>query len=344
MKFIEELRLYFNMIKFHRIKNAFSILKKEGWAGIKYHFYLVKDKEKGLKTKCIKEYTVFPFQEYKDIDSYEKVMFKTYQKPIVSIIIPVFNQFAYTYNCLRALKNCEGEEEFEIILADDCSTDLTIDIDKIVEGINVLHNKDNLQFLKNCNNASQKVRGKYIVFLNNDTQVQSNWLKALIELMEADESIGLAGSKLVYPNGFIQEAGGIVWSDGSVLQYGNGRQSGEDDLNIKRETDYISGASIIITRNLWEKIGGFDERFAPAYYEDVDLAFEVRKKGYKVVYQPESEVVHFEGVSELKDASRKDIINRNREKFIVKWKKILYKDFISFENYSKYCNNKTKKI
>ena len=111
--------------------------------------------------------------------------------------------------------------------------------------------------------------------------MQENWLLPLVELLEADASIGMTGSKLVYPDGRLQEAGGIFWKDASAWNYGHLQNPEDPEYNYVKEADYISGAAVMIRRSLWEEIGGFDERFAPAYYEDSDLAFEVRRHGYK---------------------------------------------------------------
>ena len=161
----------------------------------------------------------------------------------------------------------------------------------------ICRNSTNQGFLRNCNNAARHARGKYVMFLNNDTQVTENWLSSLVQLIESDPSIGMVGSKLVYPDGRLQEAGGIIWSDGSGWNYGRLDNPDKPEYNYVKDVDYISGAAILLSNELWNQIGGFDTRFAPAYCEDSDLAFEVRKAGYRVVYQPKSRVIHFEGVS-----------------------------------------------
>ena len=244
--------------------------------------------------------------EFKIGDLYRekgKINFPYAENPKVSIIIPVYNQVHYTYACLVSILENTGEFDYEIIIADDVSTDATKEIDKFVTGLVIARNESNQGFLRNCNNAAKKARGEYIFFLNNDTTVQKDWLPPLIRLLESDKSIGMVGSKLIYPDGRLQEAGGIIWSDGSGWNYGRCDDPNKPDYNYVRDVDYISGAAIMLSRKLWEDIGGFDERYAPAYCEDSDLAFEVRKRGLRVVYQPLSVVTHFEGVSNGTDVN-----------------------------------------
>ncbi|WP_051205580.1 glycosyltransferase [Butyrivibrio sp. FC2001] len=266
------------------------------------------------------------YTSHEKIEDYEKIDIPECLNPEVSIIIPVYNQFDYTYNCLKSIaQNTTSAITYEIIIADDVSTDFTTDLNSIAPNIKIVRNSENQRFLRNCNNAAKHAKGKYILFLNNDTQVQPDWLRPLVEIMENDESVGMTGSKLIYPDGKLQEAGGILWQDGSAWNYGNGQNASLSQFNYVKEADYISGAAIMIRRSLWEEIGGFDDRYAPAYYEDTDLAFEVRKHGYKVIYQPKSVVVHFEGKSNGTDTSTglKAYQVENGKKFYEKWKEEL---------------------
>lgn len=255
------------------------------------------------------------------IDDVEKLILPKCEKPLVSIIIPVYNQIHYTYNCLKSIIENSGDIAYEVIIGDDCSTDLTKDIKDFVENIYVSKTPENLRFLRNCNLAAKQARGKYILFLNNDTQVQKKWLSSLVDLIERDEKIGMVGSKLLYPDGTLQEAGGIIWENGNAWNYGNGQSPNKPEFNYVKEVDYISGAAIMIRAELWKEIGGFDELFSPAYCEDSDLAFEVRKRGYKLMYQPASVVVHFEGKSNGTDLSTgvKKYQIENSEKLKKKW-------------------------
>lgn len=268
------------------------------------------------------------FTEGVDVDDPTPLEIPRCDRPLVSIIIPVHNQFLLTYCCIRSIIETSSDIDYEIILGDDNSTDQTIDAHNIFEGVTVVRNVPNLGFTLNCNHAATKSRGKYLLFLNNDTIVRPNWLSSLVDVMESDDSVGMVGSKFLFPDGSLQEAGGIVWSDGAIWNYGRGQNPGDPEFNYLRETDYISGASIMISSALWNEIGGFDERYAPAYCEDTDLAFEVRKRGKKVVYQPRSEVIHFEGASNGKSVSSglKAYQVVNTEKFYDKWGDVIRSD------------------
>ena len=255
--------------------------------------------------------------------------------PTVSIIIPCYNQIAYTYACLKSILEHTTDVSYEVIIADDVSTDATANLSRYASGLVICRNKKNQGFLLNCNHAAKKARGKYIFFLNNDTQVTPGWLSSLVKLIESDPTIGMVGSKLVYPDGRLQEAGGIIWSDGSGWNYGRLDNPDKADYNYVKDVDYISGAAIMLSKKLWEQIGGFDTRFAPAYYEDTDLAFEVRKAGYRVVYQPLSKVIHFEGISNGTDVNGTGLKRYQAEnlvKFREKWAEELKKQCVNDGN------------
>ncbi|MEI4768846.1 glycosyltransferase [Psychrobacillus sp. FJAT-51614] len=272
--------------------------------------------------------TVAPLSILSNDQDYQKIIFDKNSKPIVSIIIPVYNKWEYTYSCLKSIFTNSQDIAFEVIIADDMSTDETANISEYVENIKAIRDGENRGFLLNCNNAAKFAEGKYVLFLNNDTQVQEGWLDSLVELIERDNQIGMVGSKLVYPDGRLQEAGGIIWNDASGWNFGRLDDPAKPEYNYVKEVDYLSGAAIMIKKELWDTIGGFDERYVPAYYEDTDLAFEVRKHGYKVMYQPKSVVVHFEGISHGTNESSniKSFQNKNKIKFFEKWEIELQND------------------
>jgi GT2 family glycosyltransferase len=215
----------------------------------------------------------------------------------VSIVIPVFNQFRFTQACLASLQEHQGTERFEVIVVDDCSTDETAEVVSRIPGVVYLRAEKNSGFIVSCNRGAEKARGKYIVFLNNDTLVRAGWLSALLDTFAEDSQAGVVGSKLIYPDGRLQEAGGLIWQDASGWNFGKFDESAKPEYNYLRETDYCSAAALMIPKELFHKVGGFDSRYAPAYYEDTDLCFKVRRDGYKVLYQPLSEIVHYEGAT-----------------------------------------------
>jgi GT2 family glycosyltransferase/glycosyltransferase involved in cell wall biosynthesis len=225
------------------------------------------------------------------------IEFPVQQQVEVSIIIPVFNQLRFTQACLDSLQEDQGTERFEVIVVDDCSTDGTAEAVPRIPGVIYLRNETNSGFIASCNRGAEAARGKYLVFLNNDTLVKPGWLTALIDTFAEEPRAGIVGSKLLYPNGRLQEAGGIIWRDASGWNYGKSDDPRKPEYNYLREVDYCSAAALMIPKSLFAGAGGFDSRYAPAYYEDTDLSFKVRRAGYKVLYQPLSEVVHYEGAT-----------------------------------------------
>lgn len=313
---------YIKAFNWMNIKFVCLALKRGGFKQVKKELNDFEYRMSGETDFSLQKPKIARVEEITHIEICEKLVFTKYACPRVSIVIPVYNQFTYTYNCLKSILENSGDVSYEIIIADDVSNDLTTRLSEVAENINIVRNKENQRFLRNCNNAAQYAKGEYILFLNNDTQVQENWLQPLVDLIERDETIGMVGSKLVYPDGTLQEAGGIIWGNGNAWNYGNGQNPANPEFNYVKEVDYISGAAIMIRTSLWKEIGGFDEYFAPAYCEDSDLAFEVRKHGYKLMYQPLSVVVHFEGKSNGTDLSSgvKQYQVDNSKKLQEKWK------------------------
>ena len=165
-------------------------------------------------------------------------------------------------------------------------------------------------------------------FLNNDTLVCEGWLEPLLRVFDQFPDAGLVGSKLLFPDGTLQEAGGIVWNDGSAWNYGRADDPDKPEYNYVREADYISGCAILVARGLWRELGGFDELFAPAYCEDSDLAFRVRAAGRKVYYCPFSAIVHLEGASQGTDVTSgiKAYQVANTRKLYDRWRETLTRE------------------
>ena len=254
--------------------------------------------------------------------SYQPFPMPGSEQPRVSIIIPVYNQLHHTWQCLHALADTASATAFEVIVVDDGSSDATASEVPRISGVRFHKNPQNLGFIGACNAGAELARGEYLFFLNNDTAVQPGWLEPLLRSFDEFSDVGLVGSKLVYPDGRLQEAGGIVFSDGSGWNYGRFDHPDDPRYDYPREADYCSGAAIMIRKSLFEQFGGFDSLYKPAYYEDTDLAFKVRSRGLRVIYQPASRVVHFEGITGGTDTSsgtkRFQVINQG--KFLERWK------------------------
>jgi len=240
----------------------------------------------------------------------------------VSIIIPVFNKVEYTKQCIHAIIRNTPAQLFDIIIIDNASTDDTKSYLQGLSGdVRIITNEQNVGYTIACNQGAAVAQGKYLVLLNNDTVPQPGWLESLIKLAEERPDAGAIGAKLVYPNGILQEAGGIVFQDGSGWNFGNGDDPNKPVYNVVSDVDYCSGACLLVKKELFDQVGGFDEQYAPAYYEETDLCFSLREKGYKTLYNPDVLVIHHESVTaglDLKSSFRK-YIEINRIKFSNKW-------------------------
>lgn len=255
----------------------------------------------------------------------KKPVFAVHDSYEVSIVIPVYNKKSYTLACLSSLTaNVSEEVRYEVIVIDNASSDGTSNALRKIPGLVYVRNEENMGFVDACNQGAKAAKGSYIVFLNNDTLVQKNWLESLLDTAKR-EGVGIAGSKLVYPSNKLQEAGGIIFNDASGHNYGRDGSPDDYKYNYVREVDYCSGASIIIRKNFFEKLGGFDRLYAPAYYEDTDLSFATRKAGLQVMYQPKSVIYHVEGGTAGTDTSSgfKRFQTINKAKFEKKWAKEL---------------------
>jgi GT2 family glycosyltransferase/glycosyltransferase involved in cell wall biosynthesis len=245
--------------------------------------------------------------------------------PRASIVIPVYGQFAHTLACLRALAAHPPRAQVEVIVVDDGSGDATATLLPQVAGLRYLRRAGNGGFIAACNDGAALARGGFLVFLNNDTVPQPGWLDALLRTFDDEPGTGIAGAQLLYPDGRLQEAGGVVFSDGSAWNYGRFNDPRDPRFAMLRDADYVSGAALAIPRAIFLALGGFDARYAPAYYEDTDLAFAARAAGHRVVYQPFARVLHDEGTSAGTDTGSgvKSAQVRNRGVFAEKWRDAL---------------------
>ena len=253
------------------------------------------------------------------------VQLRTSTSALLSIIVPVHGKWEYTRACLLSIEQHRPTVPFEVLVVDDASPDHTAELVAASPGVRLVRTERNLGFIGACNLGASHARGAYLLFLNNDTEVRSGALDALVDAADSDDRIGLVGTMLVYPDGRLQESGGIIWADGSGWNYGRGCDAGAPEFGVRRDVDYCSGAAILVRRDLFKRLGGFDQRYAPAYYEDTDLAFAIRATGHRTIVEPRAVVVHHEGVSHGTDltAGIKRYQEINRAQFVDKWASVL---------------------
>ncbi len=301
------------------LREAIKVIRQEGIV-----IFLVKVKQRLLPRKA-------PLPVYTLVTEYRRIRLPVVETPKVSIVIPVFGKSLYTFNCLLSVAGNTADVSYEVIVVDNASSDDTLEMLSLVDNVVVLRNRENVGFVDACNIGGAAARGESILFLNNDTMVTPGWLSALQRIFDENPLCGAAGSKLIYPDGSLQEAGGIIWKDASGWNYGKFDDPEKPEYNYLREVDYCSGAALMVRKDLFREIGGFDRRFAPAYWEDSDLCFSIRDLGYKVFYQPESVVVHFEGISAGTSTASgmKKYQEINTAKFVEKWSVELEKQYVN---------------
>ncbi|MCC6453670.1 MAG: glycosyltransferase family 2 protein [Caldilineaceae bacterium] len=210
-----------------------------------------------------------------------------------SVIIPVWNGIDDLPACLSALAD-QSHTTLEIIAVDNASTDGSAHwIATYHPSVRLICNNENRGFGDACNTGMAQAGGDILVLLNQDTIVERGWLAALVSVLEENSDIGIAGSKALYPDGTIQHAGGVIDVRGASTHLGY-RQEDKGQFDHLADVEYVTGASLALRRTLYEQIGGFDPGFSPAYLEDVDLCWRARAAGWRVVYAPQSVLVHNE--------------------------------------------------
>ena len=244
--------------------------------------------------------------------------FPEINEPKISIILILYNRAELTLSCLESISK-SSFKSLEVIIVDNCSTDLTKNLLQQVRGAKIIYNEENLHFLLACNQATQIARGNYLLFLNNDAQILGDSLNIAIETIESASDIGAVGGKIILPDGTLQEAGSIIWEDGSCLGYGRGDSPTAPQYMFERSVDYCSGAFLLTDRNLFLNMGGFDENYQPAYYEETDYCVRLLRSGKRIIYNPRISILHYEFASSKSSEASGEAIElqkRNQNLFI----------------------------
>jgi GT2 family glycosyltransferase len=257
--------------------------------------------------------------------AHRRLEFPQIADPVVSIVVPVFRRADLTKRCLESVAAFTSGVSYEVIVIDDGADSQNKRALRSLSGARVITNQSNLGYLRSINRAAATARGRWLVLANNDIEVQPGWLEALVACGESSDDVAVVAPMYVYPDGRLNEAGAVVWSDGTGANYGRGDQSASWRYSYRREIDYASAAALLVRRDFWEARGGYDERFLPMYYEDTDLCFDAREKGFRVLYEPEARVIHLEGATAGTNLSsgHKRHQEENRARFVAKWRRRL---------------------
>jgi GT2 family glycosyltransferase len=218
------------------------------------------------------------------------------ETPEVSILLVLYNQAELTFACLTSIVETLSSASFgvEVVIVDNASSDLTGELLGRVEGATVVANGANLHFLKAANLAAAHARGRHVLLLNNDAQLLPGSLASALRTLESAPEIGAVGGRIILPDGTLQEAGSIIWNDGTCTGYARGEAPTTPDVMFQRDVDYCSGAFLLTPAALFREMGSFDERFAPAYYEETDYCVRLWESGHRVVYDPDAAILHYE--------------------------------------------------
>jgi len=264
-------------------------------------------------------------------------------KPLVSIIIPTLNLVDLLKSNLQSIESLTTYPSYEIIIVTN-NLDKNSDMRKFLSSVKhqVYVYEDEYSFSAVNNFAASKAKGEFLLFLNDDVRINhENWLEAFVKLGQ-NEAVGVVGGKLLFPNGKLQEAGGIIWKNGNGWNYGKNKDPNDPKFNFVREIDYCSGSCLFVKKRVFDKVGGFDTRYKIAYGEDADLCMAIKKLGYKILYQPLSQIIHFEGGTSGTNVNEGIKSNqlKNQKIFYEKWKEELKDHGIDSEENSYFSSNR----
>tara|TARA_Y100001970_G_scaffold266969_1_gene356325 strand:- start:4672 stop:7806 length:3135 start_codon:yes stop_codon:yes gene_type:complete len=266
----------------------------------------------------------------KDLDellrSSQRLTFPKFKDINLSIIIVLYNQAHFSFLCLKSILH-HADVEYEVVIVDNASTDKTGDLLLQIDNAKVIRNKENIGFLKAVNQVSKVAKGKYVLLLNNDAMLEERSLSSAIHTIEKDEAIGAVGGKIKLVDGTLQEAGNIVWNDGSCIGYGRGDNPNDPQFMFKRQVDYCSGAFLLFRKTDFLNLNGFDNSFSPAYYEETDFCIQLNKLGLKTVYDPNVVIVHYEFASSGNVSDALSLQEKNKKTLAAKHEKWLGKKY-----------------
>lgn len=257
---------------------------------------------------------LFAADLYAFMASERRLALATSEAPAVSIVMVTYNQAELTFQALRALQ-FGLDVPAEIIVVDNASNDDTLAMLARVDGLRVVANAQNLHFLRAVNQAAPLARGRHILLLNNDVRIEPGAVSQALSRLDTDPGLGAVGGRIALMDGTLQEAGSIVWRDGACLGYGRGADPEDPQFQFRREVDYCSGAFLMTPRQTFARLGGFDEAFAPAYYEETDYCMRLWAAGLRVAYDPQVRLSHFEFGSAAAPETSLALQTRNRETF-----------------------------
>lgn len=254
-----------------------------------------------------------------------EIYFPPVAAPEVSIIVPAYQHLDDLLTCLRSIAASRATEPtFEVIVVDDCPEWPVLWALPRCGGLVGIANEENLGFLRSCNRAAEKARGRVLCFLNSDTIVLPGWLAAMVQALDETPRAALAGSMLLNRDGTIQDAGWRIMRNGWGHSLGRGADARDGAHTHRRLVDCVTGACFCVPRTVWNELGGFDPAYAPAFYEEFDLAFRAKQKGLKVVYEPRSRVIHL-GSASYGAEQRDRLSSINHGKFVQRFAEMLPK-------------------
>lgn len=246
--------------------------------------------------------------------------------PECSVIMPVYNNADLTWQCLGALMGARTNR-FEVIVVDDGSTDRTREVlENALDCIRVVRLTVNSGFAAACNAGAAVAKAEFLVFLNNDTVPRAGWLDALLRYVRQRPSAAVVGSKLLFPDGLIQHAGVVICQDLQPRHIYTGFPEGHPTVNVSRQFQAVTGACILVRRDFFKQLGGFDTAYTNGY-EDTDLCLRARQAGLEVHYCHESVLVHLQSASR---AGRAEEEFRNRQLFLTRWASRLEPDDLRY--------------